>query len=166
MMLTAHEAARAEAVTAPARRLADFLAKYSPEVRAVAKGALVRMRQRLPGAIEFVYDNYNALVIGFGPTERPSEALLSIVLYPRWVNLCFLQDGPSLHDPHRLLRGNGKVVRTLRLASGADLDTPPVRALIAQATASADPPTKKNQRRKMIIRAVSARQRPRRPRSR
>ena len=28
------------------------------------------MRAIVPGAIELVYDNYNALVIGFGPTKR------------------------------------------------------------------------------------------------
>jgi hypothetical protein len=40
--------------------------------------ALAKMRARLPGAVELVYDNYNALAIGFGPTERTSEAVFSI----------------------------------------------------------------------------------------
>src|ERR1039458_9537409 len=65
---------------------------------------------RLPGAVQLVYDNYNALVIGFGPSERASEASFSIVLYPRWVTLFFLQ-GAGLPDPRRLLKGSGKVVR-------------------------------------------------------
>jgi len=43
-----------------------------------------------------VYDNYNALVIGFGPNDRPSLAIFSIVLFPRWVTLCFLQGGRCL----------------------------------------------------------------------
>jgi len=57
-----------------------------------------------------VYDNYNALVIGFGPTERPSEAILSIVLYPRDVSLGFLQ-GAKLADPKKLLQGRGNQVQ-------------------------------------------------------
>ena len=28
------------------------------------------MRKRIPGGVEFVYDNYNGLVLGYGPTER------------------------------------------------------------------------------------------------
>jgi hypothetical protein len=48
------------------------------------------MRKLVPGAIEMVYDNYNWLVIGFGPPERPSEAIFSIVLPPGKVTLCFL----------------------------------------------------------------------------
>jgi hypothetical protein len=35
------------------------------------------------GAIELVYDNYNALVIGYGPTERASDALIFLAVYPR-----------------------------------------------------------------------------------
>ena len=100
--------------TSPERQLAGFLAKFSPEVRSVAKAALATMRKRLPGAIELVYDNYYALVIGFGPNERPSEAIFSIVLYPRHVSLCFLF-GAELDDPHKVLQGNGNQVRHIRL---------------------------------------------------
>lgn len=48
-------------------RLAGFLAKFTPEIAAFAQASLFRMRARLPGAMELVYDNYNALAIGFGP---------------------------------------------------------------------------------------------------
>ena len=87
-------------------RLDRFLAKYSPDIAALARAALAKMRARLPGAVEMVYDNYNALVIGFGPNERASDAIFSIVLYPRWVSLFFLQ-GAGLPDPRRLLKGSG-----------------------------------------------------------
>src|SRR5271165_864009 len=79
-------------------QLDSFLAKYDPEVEAVARRALGKMRKLMPGAIEMVYDNYNWLVIGFSPTERPSEAIFSIVLPPGRVTLCFLQ-GAGLPDP-------------------------------------------------------------------
>ena len=51
-------------------QLARFIAKFSPEVAARARAILARMRARLPGAVELVYDNYNALAIGFGPSGR------------------------------------------------------------------------------------------------
>jgi predicted RNase H-like HicB family nuclease len=53
-------------------QLAGFIAKYSPEIGTVAYEVLAKMRELTPGAVEMVYDNYNALVIGFGPTERAS----------------------------------------------------------------------------------------------
>jgi hypothetical protein len=81
---------RASADLSPAeagRQLDSFLAKYDPDVVAFARRALAKMRQFVPGAVEMVYDNYNWLVIGFGPTERPSEAIFSIVLPPGRVSL-------------------------------------------------------------------------------
>src|ERR1700730_6448148 len=79
-------------------QLESCLAKYDPEVATFARRALTKMRKLVPGAIEMVYDNYNWLVIGFSPTERPSEAIFSIVLPPGRVTLCFLQ-GAGLPDP-------------------------------------------------------------------
>jgi hypothetical protein len=67
-----------------------------------------------------VYDNYNALAIGFGPTERASDVIFSIALFPRWVTLFFLH-GVTLPDPYKVLRGSGKVVRHVVLQTAADL---------------------------------------------
>src|SRR4051812_12363694 len=120
------------------------------------------MRRRLPGAVEFIYDNYYALVIGFGPHERPSDALFSIVIYPRHVSLCFLY-GAELDDPQKLLQGNGNQVRHIRLAGAATLDEPDVKALIAQAIRTADPPFDARRRRHMTVRMISAKPRSRRP---
>src|SRR5262245_31567512 len=121
------------------------------------------MRTRLPGAIEFVYDNYYALVIGFGPNERPSEAIFSIVIYPRHVSLCFIF-GAELDDPKRILQGSGNQVRHIRLENTATLDDPEVKALISRAITASDTPFNRRGRRKMLIRMVSAKQRSRRPR--
>ena len=92
--------------TTPAASLKRFIGKFSTPVQRVAVAALAKMRARLPGAIELVYDNYNALAIGFGPGERASEAIFSIALYPRWVTLFFLR-GAALEDAHGILRGSG-----------------------------------------------------------
>ena len=150
-----------KSAVSPARQLAAFLAKFSPEVRAVAKASLTTMRQRLPGAIEFIYDNYYALVVGFGPSERPSDALFSIAIYPRHVTLCFLY-GVELDDPRKILQGGGNQVRHIRLANASTLDDPDVKALIAQAVRTSDPPFDRRARRRMFVRMVSAKQRSRR----
>src|SRR5262249_1026504 len=121
----------------PEKQLAKFMARYSAEIIATAEEALKKMRKRLPGAIELVYDNYNALVIGFGPTERASDAVFSIVLYPRWVTLFFLE-GVGLPDPHKLLKGNGKQVRHIVLESASMLDLPAVQTLMKHALNQAE----------------------------
>ena len=77
--------------SSPEQQLASFLAKFTDEIAALAEAILGEMRRLYPTALELVYDNYNALAIGFSPTERPSEAIFSIALFPRWVSLFFLQ---------------------------------------------------------------------------
>jgi hypothetical protein len=146
----------------PQAQLDAFLDKYSPAVATLARACLAKMRARLPGAVQLVYDNYNALVIGFGPSERAGEAVFSIALYPRWVTLFFLQ-GAGLPDPKRVLKGGGKVVRHIVLASAADLDQPAVQALMATALKRAGPGLNPGAPGRLVIRSISAKQRPRRP---
>lgn len=144
----------------PDARLAGFIAEYDPEIAALAEATLVSLRTRLPGAVEMVYDNYNALVIGFSPTERPSDAILSLVIWPKRVSVCFVQ-GRHLDDPGGLLQGNGNQVRFLRLdEDAAVLDAPAVRALIAEAIAFGEVPFRG--RRRLVVRAITKKQRPRR----
>jgi len=128
----------------------------------LAKAVLKKMRARLPGAVELVYDNYNALVVGFGPSERASEAVFSIALYPRWINLFFLY-GATLPDPKKILKGSGKQVRSILIKEAAELDKPEVRAVMDAALESADPPIDPKAKRRMTIRAIAPKQRPRQP---
>jgi hypothetical protein len=146
----------------PARRIAGFLARYTPAIRREAQKARRALRRRMPTAVEMVYDNYNALVFGFGPTERPSEAILSLALYPRWVTL-FLLQGARLPDPDKLLRGSGSTVRSIRLESAEDLARPAIRALIDRALRQAEIPLPESGRGVTVIRSVSEKQRSRRP---
>jgi len=146
----------------PAKQLDRFLARYTLEIAAEARAVLAKMRERLPGAVELVYDNYNALVIGFGPTEWPSEAIFSVVVYPKWVTLCFLQ-GARVPDPQKRLQGNGKQVRHIRLNTADDLDTPGVRDLVTRALECATNPFDGTGDGRLIIKSISAKQRPRRP---
>lgn len=145
-----------------AQQLEKFMAKYDPAIAARAKKALAKLRKLVPGAVEMVYDNYNALVIGFGPGERPSEAVFSIALYPQYLNLFFAW-GKGLPDPGKRLAGSGTRVRRVRLDSPATLDEPEVRELINLAMNRAPVSFNPKQKRRMIIRAICQKQRPRRP---
>jgi hypothetical protein len=148
-----------------ARQIASFLAKYDPRIAADARASRTRLRKMIPGGTEFVYDNYNALVFGFGPSERPSEAVLSLAIMPRWVTLCFLK-GAKLRDPKKILRGSGRIVRNIHLSSPRHLEDRDVRALIVQAIEGARPPfAGKVGKQHTVIKSVSAKQRPRRPRA-
>ena len=144
------------------QQLERMIAKFEPAIAALAKKALTKMRKLTPGAVEMVYDNFNALAIGFVPEERPSEAVFSIVLYANCVNLFFLQ-GKGLPDPAKRLRGSGNRVRSIRLESAATLDEPEILGLINTALYRAKVPFNPKQKRRLEIRAISKKHRPRRP---
>ena len=142
--------------------LAEFIAPYTPEIASRARAVLAKMRKRLPGAFELVYDQYNGLVIGFGPSERASEAVFSIVLYPRWVTLFFLK-GAKLSDPERLLRGSGTTVRHIVLDGPEVLDQPSIKALMAEALQGTHASLLLHQPRHIVVKGRAPKRRPRRP---
>lgn len=144
--------------------LEDFMSQYTPELRELAERVLSKLRKLLPGAFQLVYDNYNALVVTFGASERPSDIVCSIALYPRWVTLFFLH-GATLPDPDGLLVGSGKTIRGVVLASEATLDTRPLRALIKHAVAGAPRMLRAAEGDRLIIQSISPKRRPRRPAS-
>ena len=144
-------------------QLDQFLAKFSPAIEDTARQALRKMRTRLPGAIELVYDNYNALAIGFSPTERASDAIFSIALYPRWVSLFFLMNGAKLRDPDGRLQGNGTQARHIVLETVGILDEQAVQELMAQSLELSPKQIDASQPSRLIIKSISAKQRPRRP---
>jgi hypothetical protein len=146
----------------PASQVSAFLARYDPAIASVARAALKGLRAQLPGATEFVYDNYNALVFGFGPTDRASDAVVSIAVYPRWINLFFL-NGAALPDPQALLSGSGSRVRRILVRDAATLEDPAVKALIARAAAAAKTPFDRAAGRRQIVKSISPTRRPRLP---
>ena len=160
-MKTVPKVAKTKSLPAAAEKLASFIAKFDPKHQALIRSARKTMRKRLPAPNELVYDNYNFFVIGYGPSERPSEAVFSIAAAANGVGLSFVH-GASLPDPHKLLIGPGKQNRFLRFDSADRLSEPEVETLIAAAVAQSKVPFAKNVRGKLIIRSISAKQRPRR----
>ena len=153
--------AKKRAGSSPEQQLAGFIARFTPQVAGIAKSARAKVRKLLPRAFELVYDNYNALALAFGPTERASEVILSIALYPRWVSLFFAR-GARLPDPDGVLRGTGKQIRHVVLERIEVLNSAPVRRLMKDAVATHPVPFGPG-RGRTIIKSVSAKQRPRRP---
>ena len=146
----------------PEAQWEEFLDKYLPETAELARQLLTAMRKLTQGAVEMVYDNYNFLVIGFGPTEKASQAVISLAVAPLWVTVCFLQ-GAKLPDPTGILKGEGNQVRHVRIASLDEFFMPAVQDLIHLALNQADPSFDTERPSRMVIKSVSAKQRPRRP---
>ena len=140
--------------------LESFIVRFLPEVAAVGREAVAKLRQRLPEADVLVYDNYNALAVGFAPGEKSSQAIMSIAFYPRWCSLFLTR---RVDDPEKRLQGTGGVVGHIVLKAAADLNDAYVCGLIDQAMIGSKTPFDPAHKGRLIIKSVSAKQRPRRP---
>lgn len=145
----------------PEARLQQFVEKFEPDHQTLIRAIRRKLRKRFPTGTELAYDNYNFFVIGYSPTERPSDAVVSIAAAANGVGLCFI-NGARLPDPDKMLSGSGKQTRFIRLPSAAVLDRPEVAALLAAAVADSKTAFPSRGRGKLVIRSVSAKQRPRR----
>ena len=62
----------------PENQLDSFIDRFTPEVAALARTCLAKMRARLPSATQLVYDNYNALA-GFPDPHKLLKGSGSVV---------------------------------------------------------------------------------------
>jgi len=148
-------------MSTPAKQIAEFIAKFDPAIAKLVRSARSVLRKRFPTAIELVYDNYNALAIGYSTTERTSDVLFSLAVFPRGVSLYFMY-GRSLPDPHKLLQGSGRQGAFVRLHDLSVLDDPAVNKLLEAAVRHSESPLAVKGRGYSVVKSVSARQRPRR----
>jgi hypothetical protein len=105
--------------------------------RAVAASMLGTSRLLIDG--DRFRMEYNFFVIGYSPTERPSDAIVSMAARANNLGLCFIH-GATLPDPHQVLLGSGHQTRFIRVDSPQVLDRPEVQALLAAASARARAP--------------------------
>ena len=97
-------------------QLKGFIAKFEPNHQTLIRAVRKALRKRLPTACELVYENYNFFVIGYSPTERPSDSIVSVAAGANGVGLCFIR-GASLRDPQKILHCSGNQTRFMRVES-------------------------------------------------
>src|SRR5262245_18796737 len=154
-----------ERVTNAETQLASYFAKYEPAMAKLGKALRAKLRARLPGLFEivYVYENQNALVISYSPTEHGYQGVCSFSLYPDRVQLGFGQGAQlSKSDPNKLLQGSGKTVRYVVLNAARDFDRPEIEALIVAALKLAKVRVNAGAKGSVIIMADAQKQRARR----
>lgn len=90
------------------------------------------VHKRPPTANELVYDYASFFVNSYSPTDKGIDGIVSIAARADRVEL-YLNHGPQLPDPKKLLRGSGKLNRFIRVEAAAQLAHPDVEAFIAAA---------------------------------
>ncbi len=112
--------------------LIKFLEAFPPESREIALWLRDFVWDLYPKCNELIYDNYNFLAFGWGPTERMSDIFCSIAVGTRGVIFGFMW-GVKLEDPDGLLQGGGNQFRSLRVPDIRTFPTTAVKKLLKQA---------------------------------
>ena len=154
-------AAADRAKDSPEAQVQSFIDKFDRNNRILLRAVRRTLRKRFPTAYELAYDNYNFFVIGYSPTERPSDTVVSIAAGANGVGLCFIR-GATLPDPKRILLGSGNQTRFIRVPDVGVLSRPEVKALLVAAVAQSAARFRTSGKPMLVIRSVSAKQRPRR----
>ena len=142
----------------PNAQFSAFLSRFSPEIIALVKRCLPKLRRALPGSYQLVYDYSNSLVVAFGMSERGYEAIVAVAVFPHWVRLYF---DKSIADPKGLLEGSGAKVRSVTLKTASDLDHGDIHALLKAAIKHSGATFPRTRSTRMIIKSESKTRRPR-----
>mgnify|MGYP001794708011 CR=1 FL=1 len=89
-----------------------------------------------PGSNELIYDNYNALAIGWSTTDRLGDTFCSIAAFGKYVHFGFYR-GCDIADPEKRLIGNGKQYRYIIVKNKNDFPKTYVKKLLKEAHAHA-----------------------------
>ena len=143
----------------PGARLSAFLSRFPPEIVALVKRCLPKLRRAFPGSYQLVYDYSNSLVVAFGMSDRGYEAIVAMAIFPRWVRLYF---DKALPDPKGLLEGSGGKVRSVALEAASDLDHGDIHALIKAAIKHSGATFPRARAIRVVIKSESKKRRPRR----
>ena len=137
-------------------QLAGLIAKFEPRNQMLIKSLRRALRERFPAVNELVYDYTKPLVISFSPNERGSDGIVAISADANGVRL-FFNHGVSLPDPHRILLGDGRQTRYIRIEASKVLLRPEVESLLTAAVSKVTIPLTRSGRGELIIKSSKRR---------
>jgi hypothetical protein len=116
--------------------LNKFLKPFPNEVKETALWLREFIWDAYPTCNELIYDNYNALAVGFAPSDKAGDIFVSFAVYSQHVNLGFNR-GSEISDPDKLLKGSGSLYRHVRV-DRVNLPEPYITKLMKAAFANSN----------------------------
>ena len=107
----------------------EWLANLDPDIRAITKQLRSVARRNMPKVHEFIYHD----AIGYSVNDSPFDRICYVAPQKKgYVNFGFFF-GAGLPDPKRLLVGEGKRLRHIKVRSVQEAKNPALAKLIAAA---------------------------------
>lgn len=119
---------------ADTKDLSKFLKPFSPEVRALAMKIRAFIWDNYPKSNELIYDNYNAVAVGWSPTDRVGHIFCTFAIYRSSSAIQFgFWWGAELKDTKKIFLGEGNQYRFIRVARYEDLPIAYLKKLMKEA---------------------------------
>ena len=114
--------------------LQKFISPFDVEIKEIALWLREFVWDLYPSANELIYDNYNALAIGWSPTDRVGHTFCSIAIGRTSKNVHFgFYWGSEIADPERMLMGNGNQYRYILVKNKKDFPRTYIKKLVKDA---------------------------------
>ena len=106
--------------------LLKFLSPFSEDILEIVLWLREFVWDMYPSCNELIYDNYNALAIGYSLSDKQSEMFCHIAVYSKYVNIGF-DHGVELDDPKQILKGTGNRIRHISVTDFINFQKPYVK---------------------------------------
>lgn len=116
----------------PIKELLEFMQPFDTKVRGVALKLREFVLDTFPDTNELIYDNYNALAIGYSLSDKQKEMFCHIAVYGKHVNIGF-DHGVDIDDPKQLLKGTGNRIRHITVTDLETFQEDEVKKMLEQA---------------------------------
>lgn len=110
----------------------EIVSTVSPHTRDLAVEARKLIYQVYPSAVEVPWPRQNVIGYGVGP-KKMSEHFVYLAVSKNHINIGFYY-GAELSDPDNLLKGEGKLLKHVRVESKKDLENPSLKKLMEEAS--------------------------------
>ncbi|HEY3251969.1 MAG TPA: DUF1801 domain-containing protein [Ignavibacteria bacterium] len=114
------------------KELIKFLKAFPEDIQQNALWLREFVWDLYPKSNELIYDNYNALAVGWSPTNKSSDAFCTFAVYGGGINFGFNR-GSEIKDPKKILAGNGKLYRYLKVLDVTEFPKSYIKRLLKEA---------------------------------
>ena len=116
--------------------LQKFLKPFPGQIKEVAFWLREFVWDLYPKSNELIYDNYNAVAVGWSPTDRVGHTFCSIAVGRSTGNVHFgFYWGSQIADPEKILLGQGNQYRYILVKNKDDFPKTYIKTLLKEAYA-------------------------------
>src|ERR1035438_1159987 len=114
--------------------LLTFLAPFSDDTKEIVLWLREFVWDLYPDANELIYDNYNAVAVGWSPSDKVGDTFCSIAVGRSSNNIHFgFYWGSKISDPEKILLGKGNQYRYILVKNKTDFPAAYIKKLVEEA---------------------------------